>query len=310
MKSLFDYLTFCVVACVILLSLSVEAHAQFMFGPPERLGDTINGVGNNWETNVSSDDLSLFFYSNRGGGGNIWESTRDGAFDAWGTAAILEATVSATGFSGSPDITTDGRTLFFNSDQSDGLGDRDIWMINRPPNVDEWGPAVNLGSPINSNAFEGWPTISKDQRSLYYTTSRNVDNELVVSQRPSLNAPWGEPQSLGVVGGTADISSDGLALFFTADGPFGGNDIWVMTRESENEQFGEPILLPEPINTSGDDFSPNISDDGATFYFYSRGAVWQAAVVPEPSTSVSLILGLVGLVGSGFRRPRGPRSRV
>jgi len=49
----------------------------------------------------------------------------------------------------------------------------------------------------------------------------------------------------------------------------GGLDIWVATRASSDEPWGQPADLPEPINSASDDFCPTpIQGDG--LFFVSR----------------------------------------
>ncbi|MCA9213958.1 MAG: PD40 domain-containing protein [Planctomycetales bacterium] len=275
---------------VIVMTCHQVASAQLQFGQPTPVLGDVNGGSDNWETNVSSDQLTIYFYSNRAGLGQIYTSSRNSLDDPWGEAVEIIELHDDAGFSGSPDVSSDGLTMVYNSLRSGGLGARDIWMTTRDSTTDPWGEPTNLGEPINSGTFEGWPTLSHDQLSLYYTSSRNLENELVVSHRESLDAPWTEPVGLGIQGGNADISADGLTLFYVTDGPYGAYDIWMMTRDDVSSEFGNPVALPEPINSSSDDFSPNLSDDGSTFYFYSRGTVWQAAVVPEPSGGLLSIM--------------------
>lgn len=297
-----------IAAMMSILTSTSRLQAEFLFGIPEQLSSAVNSPSSDWEQSVASDDLSLFFASNRTGNWDMYVATRASTTDPWANVVNLGSIVNAPALEGSPDISADGLTLFFNSDRPGGQGDRDIWMTSRPSLADSWGPPVNLGPVVNSSSFEGWPSISSDGLSLYYSHGSQSQPNLVVSRRSSSNDPWGNPESLGVIGGGADISSDGLALFFATIGshgginPVGGQDISVMTRDSVNEPFGSPHFLPEPINTSGDDFSPNLSDDGRTFYFYSRGAIWQAAVIPEPSSFSLLILGLAGLLRNCVHR--------
>ena len=49
----------------------------------------------------------------------------------------------------------------------------------------------------------------------------------------------------------ASISSDGLSLYFISSRPggVGGRDIWVTTRTTTDENWGEPVNLGPTINT-------------------------------------------------------------
>ena len=74
------------------------------------------------------------------------------------------------------------------------------------------------------------------------------------------------------------ISKDGLELYFASDRPgsMGGDDIWVSTRNTINDPWGEPNNLNElaepnnPVNSKFNDAQPSISGDGLELYFQSN----------------------------------------
>src|SRR2546426_4193432 len=86
-----------------------------------------------------------------------------------------------------------------------------------------WSAPVNLGPVINPSFIDADPAISKDGLSLYISTDRPGglgDLDIWVSQRASLDDPWGPPQPLGpnVNSEAADLapafSSDGHWMYF------------------------------------------------------------------------------------------------
>lgn len=91
---------------------------------------------------------------------------------------------------------------------------------------------------------------------------------------------WGPAQKIdAIVGNDPELntaftdgcpfqSPDGLSLYMASNraGGHGGLDIWVATRASTREPWGAPVDLPEPINSSSDDFCPTrLHDDGLLF---------------------------------------------
>jgi len=86
---------------------------------------------------------------------------------------------------------------------------------------------------------------------------------------------FGTPTNLGptVNSSAADavptISDDGLELYFVSDRPDGkgGNDIWVTTRSTTEDDWGEPVNLGPIVNSSAGENSPSISADGLELYF-------------------------------------------
>jgi len=86
---------------------------------------------------------------------------------------------------------------------------------------------------------------------------------------------FGKPQNLGSVINsafndvTANISADGLELYFASDRPRGDHqdDIWVAKRLSVSEPWGPPVNLGAPVNSGYTEIYPSISSDGLTLYF-------------------------------------------
>jgi hypothetical protein len=88
---------------------------------------------------------------------------------------------------------------------------------------------------------------------------------------------WSAPVNLGSTVNSASrdaapaISKNGLSLYFTSNRPggFGGVDIWVSQRNSEEEPWGTPVNLGALINTATNDSSPTLSRDGHRLFFQS-----------------------------------------
>jgi len=97
--------------------------------------------------------------------------------------------------------------------------------------------------------------------------------------------PWGDAEDIESFGPGADenfntpdvegcpfISPDGKMFFIASNrgGGLGGLDVWVSTRASEAEPWGEPVNVGAPINSAANDFCPTIGRDGKTFFFASN----------------------------------------
>jgi WD40 repeat protein len=103
-------------------------------------------------------------------------------------------------------------------------------LLSRPiaaPDYSPWSEPVNLGATINSSFADGGPALSKDGLSLYFGSDRPGGFggfDLWVSQRATVEAPWGPPVNLVVIN-TADIenvpslSRDEIGCSSTARGP-------------------------------------------------------------------------------------------
>jgi hypothetical protein len=91
---------------------------------------------------------------------------------------------------------------------------------------------------------------------------------------------WSVPVNLGSVVNTeygevaAHVSKDGLSLYFASNRPasygsFGGEDLWVSQRASQDAAWGTPVNLGAVVNTASIDRSPALSRDGHYLFFAS-----------------------------------------
>lgn len=91
------------------------------------------------------------------------------------------------------------------------------------------------------------------------------------------------------VDGCSSMSRDGLTLFFNSNRT-GNFDLYVATRESRDEGFGEPQRLPAPINTSANEACATFTQDHRLFFSSDRedaaydiyAARWQAGEWTDP----------------------------
>ncbi|MBL7186631.1 MAG: PD40 domain-containing protein [Phycisphaerae bacterium] len=105
---------------------------------------------------------------------------------------------------------------------------------------------------------------------------------------------FGQPTNLGAtVNSLTDdyfpnISVDGLTLYFQSrrSGSYGPYDLWVTTRRTTDDQWGEPVNLGPVVNSSAQDGGPSISADGLSLYFHSvRSGVADVWVTTRATTS-------------------------
>jgi beta-lactamase regulating signal transducer with metallopeptidase domain/Tol biopolymer transport system component len=88
---------------------------------------------------------------------------------------------------------------------------------------------------------------------------------------------FGAPANLGPTINTSSgdagpsISSDGLELYMDSDRPggYGGWDLWIATRPTTNDPWGEPVNLGPSFNTSTHEAAPSISANGLELYYSS-----------------------------------------
>ncbi len=134
----------------------------------------------------------------------------------------------------------------------------------------DWSTPINLGPIVNSALNDSQPAISKDGRSLYFSSTRpgglgNVD--MYVSQRANRHEPWGSPINLGLPINTTSsegnpaLSRDGHFMFFqsTRPGGLGNIDIWVSWRKNKHDDFAwqPPVNLGPGVNSAASENGPS-----------------------------------------------------
>jgi len=208
---------------------------NYEWGTPENLGQQVNSGQGDGLASISYDGLELYFNSNNRPGGydgwDTWVTTRATKYTDWGTPVSLEPPVNSSSVDGSPCLSADGLELYFISDRPGGYGNDDIWVTKRATRNDPWGDPENLGSLVNSSAYESYPCISADNLSLFFSDERD---------------PPFRPGGLG------------------------NGDMWVIRRASASDPWGTPVNLGPMINTSSYEGGPRISPDGAMLYFCSE----------------------------------------
>ena len=86
-------------------------------------------------------------------------------------------------------VDPNGRYLIFSrTDDPDGMGGDDLWISFREG--ESWGEPVNLGEEVNSTEYEYGAWVTRDGKTLYFTTHRNGNADI-------MSVPLGE---LGIEG--------------------------------------------------------------------------------------------------------------
>jgi Tol biopolymer transport system component len=291
-----------ILALVVIVILCVRhVNADFTFGEPTNLGPTVNSSAVDAIPSISADGLSLYFNSNRSGGYDgfdLWVTTRETISDPWDAPVNLGPTINSSYDDAAPSISADGLTLYFNSDRSGGYGGWDIWVTTRQNTEDEWGTPINPGSIVNSPYKDVAPSITADGLSLFFVSDRSGgsgNSDIWVTTRATISDDWGSPVNLSPTvnsssfDATPSISADGLLLFFQSNraGGYGGFDIYVSRRATENDPWGEPVNLGPTVNSSNFEGNPSISADGSSLYFFTKrsggsgnGDLWEVPIIP------------------------------
>lgn len=126
------------------------------------------------------------------------------------------------GWEAQPSVSSDGKTLYFASARADSKG-IDIYYSQKNASG-EWGPAINIGPPINTDQNEKTPFMHSDSRTLYFSSDGHLGfgGYDVFFVRQEEGGGWGKPQNLGHPINTPGdeqafvVSTDGKRVYYSA----------------------------------------------------------------------------------------------
>lgn len=141
-----------------------------------------------------------------------------------------------------------------------------------------------LPPPFNVGRNEGGPTITIDDKSLYFTICQAEDGDSYrncdIYYTDIQKGRWTKIENLGqqvndpnAWDSQPSITADGTVLYFASDrtGGMGKADIYKTVKDSKTGEWSPPVNLGAPINTPGNEESPFIHTDSHTLYFSSDG---------------------------------------
>ena len=138
---------------------------------------------------------------------------------------------------------------------------------------------------LNSKFHDGSVTISKDGKTMYFTSDSFRENSFEKDKANKLklgrnnifkatneNGKWGAITSVPFNSsdystGNPSLAKDGKTLYFSSNmpGSIGGVDIWKVA-VAENGSFGTPENLGKTINTEGNESFPFITDENVLYF--------------------------------------------
>jgi hypothetical protein len=196
---------------------------------PHNCGDNIN---NSWDDNypsLSPDNKKFYclLYARPGGlgGWDVWVSSWDSLHNEWGPIESLGPPFDY--YAGMhPYLSPDGAKLYFTIDYSIAYTE---WSDTG------WSEPIVLGPNVNANMFESSPTITADDKTLYFTRGRGSKDHWYICVSHWTDMDWSIAEELGYPVNDSNssmhpyITPDGSKLFFSSGRPgcYGICDIWM-----------------------------------------------------------------------------------
>ncbi len=229
---------------------------------PQNLGNTINT--SNWESqpSLSSDGQSLYFVrapKKVQGHADIYRADLD-SNGLWRKPIKLNSNINTEKDEESVFIHPDNQTLYFASNGHVGMGGLDIYMSKWDEKTQDWGPAINLGYPINTYKDENSILVSPDGKKAYFASERKGGfGQLDIYSFPL--AKNIRPQKITYLKGRVFNAKNKNYLYakFELINIKNGKQIVYAYSDSKDGSF----ILPLNLNT---DYLLNVSKKGYLFY--------------------------------------------
>ncbi|MEQ8469547.1 MAG: OmpA family protein [Marinoscillum sp.] len=249
---------------------------------------------------ISADGRTMIIESNRRGRYELYDSRFEGG--KWSDPVAIEAINNfgdTTDLIGGPSISFDGNTLFFFASFRGGLGSEDIYYSIR--DGDSWTEPTNIGAPVNTNGYEGFPSISADGKTMYFVRqkftpledkdlAKSWENKACFSLYLSKKQPdgsWGQPEILPYpinqdCEKAPRIMADNKTLIFASNrlGGRGNFDLY-QTQLTPIGDWKSPVAL-EYVNTAvADQFSSISAQGDLLYYVYDASEIYSVEIPPS-----------------------------
>ena len=184
-------------------------------------------------TSISKDGNTLYLYSSLDYDGRIYTSTF--ANGRWNPIVKLNDNINTKFWESHATVSHDDRKLYFTSNRKGSIGGLDIYVSKRDTSGD-WGIPLNLGPVINTIYNEESPFLSKDDKTLFFSSRGhfNMGGYDVFYSTALDNGEWSVPLNMGYpINSTDDDvffkpSGEGYEAYYAVDRPqgFGKEDIY------------------------------------------------------------------------------------
>jgi len=266
---------------------AIEAMKNPVEFKPENLGKNVNSTFDEYLPSLTADG-SLLVITRKvlkndpyGIYGKVYQEDFyecSKAGDSWTLAKPLRGAINTDSNEGAQTISADGKYMFFTACQrDDGMGECDIYFAVK--SGAGWSPAQNLKNPVNTEFWESQPSISSDNTTLYFSSTRSGGYGGLDLWKATISAGGiiSEPENLGPQINTEYnesgpfIHPDNRTLYFSSNGlpGMGGTDLFY-SRLGDDNTWSTPVNLGYPINSQGNENSLVLNSKGDLAYISSE----------------------------------------
>ncbi len=149
------------------IDLFIAKKSGNQWGKPQNVTDQVSKKFYLKTTGISFDGNVLYLATDDPLNNDLFESAFDGS--NWSNAKKLDKIFNTKSNETHASVSKDDNTIYFTSDRSGGLGGLDIYKSTKD-DKGKWGPAINLGSKINTSLNEETPFVTSDGEYLFFSS--------------------------------------------------------------------------------------------------------------------------------------------
>ena len=200
---------------------------------PHNMNEILKVDRDLFPTSISSDGKTLYLYSSADYDGKIYTSSFENG--TWTPLSKLNDNINTKFWESHATVSHDNNKLYFTSNRKGTYGGLDIYVSQRDSTGD-WGVAANLGPVINTPYNEESPFLSKDDKTLFYSSRGqfNMGGYDIFSSTMLKNGEWTAPVNAGYPLNSTDDdvffkpANESYKGFYSIDSPdgYGKQDIY------------------------------------------------------------------------------------
>lgn len=234
----------------------------------------LNGSGSEYGSCLHPEGALIVFQSNESGEWRLYKAERKGSI--WGDPEAIYPELPPGVFMGGPSFRADGKEIVFFSDISGTQGSLDIFRASYDAERMSFGEPVAFPSPINTEGYEAFPSISPDGKALYFVRDlmAEMDDggeedcyEIMVSEKEEDS--WTTPVALSFLNqhgcvGYPRIMPDGETLVYST---LQGEELHDLYRvQKRGDDWADPVPVTR-LNSTSDDKMLSVTYNGKLVTF-------------------------------------------
>lgn len=209
-----------------------------------------------------------------------------------------------------PFLAPDNKRLYFVSNRSLNAIDKqpkdfDIWYVERKSIEDDWSAPINMGSPINTDADEFYPSLAINGNLYFTSNGKDSKGEDDIFFSRYIEGKYAEPVSLSTTINTEGYEFNGFVapdesyIIFSgynrADG-YGSGDLYISY--NKNGFWNQAENMGKQVNSNKMDYCPFVDVNTNILYFTSK----RSKVSNENILTVEEFINRINQYQNGFSR--------